>query len=145
MVRSKLWATQEALATMIQASPSIGTLLVKVGTPVDYGPENVYVASEVNEWNASYAVSGVRAKDETFVLRVGILVTRLGTEFLPARDRVKALGEIVEDVIAADRTLSGNVELAVIERAELDDMMLDERRRGVLLTIYVRCRAWLNT
>lgn len=147
-MRSKLWAAQDALTTLLQAAPALSGVEVQCGTPLnplDLKADNVFVASEIAEWTASYAVSGIAAKDESFVLRVNCLAIRLGSEYIAARDRAKALGEAVEDVIAANRTLSGNVEMAVIERAEIDDAMWDERRRGVQLRLFVRCRAWLNT
>lgn len=145
MVRSRLWAAQEALYDLLKASSGLADSQVTYGAPLRFEDENIWVHGSVEDWNANYQVSGLTAKDESFTLRVSIAVVRLGDEYLKPRDRVKALGEVVEDIIATHRTLGGTCELAVIERVVMEDSMTDERHRAVGITLYVKCRAWLNS
>jgi hypothetical protein len=144
MVRSKLWAAQDALYALLQAEAGLARTQLTLGTPSDFQDENVWISGEVDNWTAIYAVTGLRAKDEQFTLRVGIVVQRLGNAYATPRDRAKELGQIVEDVIGANHTLSGTVELANITSARLEETMMDERRRAVGLSINVTCRAWLD-
>lgn len=145
MVRSRLWDAQTALYDLIKASPDLSGVQVTYGSPLRMEPENLWIGGQVDEWSARYEVSGLGAKDETFTLRVSIAVVRLGDDYLKPRDRVRQLGEVVEDLIAANRRLSNTVELATIERVQLEDAMTDERHRGVGMTMFVSCRAWLNS
>lgn len=145
MVRSKLWAAQDALYALLKAEPQFGRAQLTLGTPADFQDENVWISGEVDDWTAEYAVTGLRAKDERFTLRVGIVVQRLGTTYTVPRDRVKELGQIVEDVVASNHTLNNNVELAQIMSSRLEETMMDERRRAVGMTLNVVCRAWLDS
>lgn len=145
MVRSKVWAAQEALYDLLAAAPEFAGVHVTYGAPTKEQPENLWVHGQVDDWNAAYRVSGTYAKDETFTLKVSVAVVRLGGDYLPARERVRELSAVVEDLIAADMTLGGTCELATIERAQLEDAMIDERRRAVGITVFVKCRAWLDS
>lgn len=145
MVRSKLWAAQDALYDLLKADGDLAPAQVTLGRPTKEETDSVWVSGEVSDWLAEYQVSGLAAKDETFALRVGILCVRLGTEYVKCRDAVKALGEAVEDVIAANPTLSDTVMLAQIRNARVEETLTDERHRAVQLTIDVECRAWLDS
>lgn len=145
MVRSKFWGAQDALYNLLKNSPALADSQVTYGSPLRLEDENIWVHGATDDWASSYQVSGLRAKDERFTLRVSIAVVRLGDDYLKPRDRVRALGEAVEDLIAGDRTLGGTCELAYIERVALEDSMTDERHRAVGMTLFVACRAWLNS
>lgn len=148
MVKSKLWDAQQALYALVAAAVTLHPRegQVTLGNPIgDLLAENVWVSGQVDDWNTDYRVSGVKAKDETFTLRVSIAVIRLGHEYLTARDRVKEIAQDIEDAIAADTTLGGVAQLAQISNMKLEDSIMDERRRGVGLNIYVSVRTWLNS
>lgn len=138
-MRSQIWDAQDALYTALNAATWPGSVQVDLATPANIERDSVWVSGEVDDWLAEYRTSGLAAKDERFVLRVHVLSKRLGN-YTDARDRVKALGQVVEDVIGADHTLNGSVMLAVIDRSQLEDSIgEDGRTRIVLLTLWVRC------
>jgi hypothetical protein len=141
-VNSKLFDTQDALETLLSGSTDLTGVPVHLGTPLKLSDlkEVVWVSGEVDDWNQVYAVSGLQATDETFVIRVHALVTVTG-KFVDGRNRIKALVQAIEDVVAANRQLSGNVELAKVTNIALEEARLDERRHQVLATVYVNCRA----
>lgn len=140
-MRSQVWQAQEALYAALNSATWPGSVQVDLGTPANMERDSVWVSGEVDDWAAEYRTSGLAAKDEQFALRVHALSKRLGN-YLDARDRVKALGEVVEDAVAADHTLDGTVMLATIERSQLEDSLgEDGRTRMVLLTLWVRCAA----
>lgn len=146
MVRSRLWDAQEALYHLIDDTLKLGKDgQVSFGNPIELLPENVWVSGEVDDWNTDWRVSGLAAKDENFTLRISIAVIRLGTDYQSTRDRVRELGREIEDAISVDPTLGGTVMLAKIASFRLEDTLVDDRRRGVGLNIYVNCQAWLNS
>lgn len=145
---SKLWEAQDALFSIVQSAVSVHPRegQVTLGNPTgDPLPENVWVSGQVDDWNTDYRVSGLGAKDETFVLRVSVVVIRLGTEYIKARQRVEELSQSIEQAIHAHPTLQDTVMLAKITSFRLEDSLVDERRRGVGLNIYVTCQAWLSS
>lgn len=126
---------------MLKDATYPGTVQVDLAMPPNQERDCVWVAGEVDDWSAQYRVSGLAAKDEEFVLRVHVLSKRLGN-YTDARNRVKDLGEVVEDTIGADHTLDGTVMLATIERSSLEESLgEDGRTRLVLLTMWVKCAA----
>jgi hypothetical protein len=140
-MRSQIWQAQDALYQALSNATWPGSVQVDLATPPNMERDSVWVSGEVDDWSAEYRTSGLAAKDENFVLRVHVLSKRLGN-YTDARDRVKALGEVVEDAVGADHTLAGTVMLATIERSQLEDSLgEDGRTRMVLLTLWVRCRA----
>lgn len=148
MVRSKLWSCQDALYSIVETavSPLLARDgLVTLGNPADLMPENVWVSGQVDDWNTDWKVSGLGAKDEDFTFRVSIAVIRLGSEYLEARERVEVLAQAIEDAIAANPTLNGEAMLAKIVSLRLEDTLVDERRRGVGLNIYVNVKTWLTS
>lgn len=145
MVRSKLWAAQDALYALLGAASALDAAQVTIGRPTKDDTDNVWVSGEVSDWLAEYQVSGLKAKDETFVLRVVVLAVRLGTDYVKVRDVVKAYGQAVEDVVGDNATLSGTVMLAQIRNARIEETLTDERHRAVQLTIDIECRAWLDS
>lgn len=145
---SKLWDAQDALYALVSDAVTLHPRegQVTLGNPIgDLLPENVWVSGQVDDWTTDYRVSGLGAKDETFTLRVSIAVIRLGTEYLTARDRVNEIAQTIEQALHANPTLSNTVMLAKISSFRLEDTLVDERRRGVGLNIYVTCQAWLNS
>lgn len=143
MVRSAVWGAQDALYALLAAQSGFTGVQVGLGRPAQDQDENVWVSGELTVWDSEYRVSGLGAKDETFTLQVSVLVTRLGGDYSKTRNRVRDLGQIVEDVIAANPTLSGTVELAQFTGGRVSESMVDERRRAVIMTMDVDCRAWL--
>lgn len=147
MVRSKLWAAQDALYDIVRDAVRLGKDgRLTLGTPVDFeAPEMVWVSGEVDNWSTDYQVSGLGAKDETFTLRVGIACAHLGTDYRQTRLRVEQIGTQVEDALAGEPTLRGVCELARVASFRLEDTLMTDRTRGVGLVIYVECRTWLTS
>lgn len=146
MVRSKLWAAQDALFSIVENAVTLGRDgQITLGSPLELMAENVWVSGEVDDWQTNYRVSGLGSKDEEFTLRVSIACAHLGTDYRDTRLRVEALGQEIEDAIAADHTLAGTCELAVVSSFRLEDSLMGDRTRGVGLNIYVRCTTWLTS
>lgn len=140
-MRSQVWAAQVALYDALDAATYPGRVSVDLGVPGRLETDHIWVSGEVDEWSAQYRTSGLAAKDETFALRVHVYSARLGG-YTDARDRVRELGEVVEDAVHADYTLDGSVMLAKISRSQLEESITDEgRSRGLLLTFWVDCSA----
>jgi len=145
MVRSKVWAAQDALYTLLGASTGLSGASLTLGRPTADEGDQVWISGEIDVWNADYQLSGLGAKNESFTLQVRIRVNRIGTTYVTVRDVARDYGRAVEDVIAANPTLNGSVMLAKITGARLEDALLDERTRGVALIIDVACDAWLDS
>lgn len=140
-MRSQVWAAQVALYDALDAATYPGRVSVDLGVPGRLETDHIWVSGEVDEWSAQYRTSGLAAKDESFALRVHVYSTRLGG-YTDARDRVRELGEVVEDAVHGDYTLDGSVMLAKISRSQLEESITDEgRSRGLLLTFWVDCSA----
>lgn len=141
-MRTKVWAAQDALLTLLQAQTWPNDVRPALGIPGRLERDSAWISGEVDDWRAEYRVSGLKAKDETFVLRVHLLTTRLGGEFEPLRDAIAVYGGLVEDAIKQDYTLGGTVMLATIVNQQLEETMLDDgRRRQALLTYSIACDA----
>ena len=144
-MRTKLFAAQDALYGLLRASSGLAGVSVILGTPFRPEHEMVWISGEVDEWSRDYRTSGLVSQEESFTIRVHITSARLGTEYTPTRDRVKALGDAIDDVITANPQLSGTVMLATIARAEFQEAAdMDGRGRAALLTLYIECSAFVS-
>lgn len=140
-MRSRIWEAQDALYAALEGATYPGRVSVDLGVPARLETDHVWVSGEVDDWSADYRTSGLAAKDESFTIRVHIYSTRLGG-YLDARDRVRELGQVIENAVTADYTLDGTVMLAKITRSQLEESITDEgRSRGLLLTFWVECAA----
>ena len=149
MVSSKLWASQDALlnliTTTLAADPDTDKVAVELGTPTQVKDEHVWISGEVNDWDQSYTVSGLRQKDERYSIRICIAVQRLGLNYAAVRDRAKAIGDLIEDAIHDDYTLGGVVMLSQIKPASLEEALVGDKKRAVGLNIDVEIQATLTT
>ena len=149
MVASKLWDVQDAvldlLKTALGADPSTAKIPVDLGTPLKFTTtENVWISGEVQEWDQTYAVSGLAAKDESFTIRVCIVAQKLGVAYAPLRDRVRTIGSIIENAIHSDPQLDGLVQLAQVKPNTLEEGLVGDNKRAVGLNLDVEISAWLN-
>lgn len=148
MVHSAVWSVQDALldviTTALHADPETSKLRVSLGVPPKPGKEEVWISGEINEWSQSYPYSGLTAKEEQFSLRIAIISTRLGLDYVGNRDRVALIGRIIEDAIHADPTLGGACELVKVGSAMLEEAILGERERAVGLNLDVDVRTHLT-
>lgn len=143
-MRTAVWDAQEGLLALLKTQPWPNDVTPALGIPGRLERDQVWVSGEVSEWSAEYRVSGLQAKDETFVLLVHILATRLGGDYATIRTALQTYGELVENALAEDYTLGGSVMLATVSRQQLEETMLDDgRRRQGLLTYSVTCDAHL--
>lgn len=148
MVHSALWTVQDSLldviSTAIAAEPQTDKVRVSLGVPPKMGKEEVWISGEVQQWDQTYPYSGLRAKEERFTLRIGIISTRLGLDYTANRDRVALIGQVVEDAVHADPTLGGVCELAVVSAGLLEEAILSERERAVGLNLDVDIRTHIT-
>lgn len=144
-MRSALWDAQDALyGRLSRAVFPDRNVQVSLGRPSNLEADAVWVSGEVDTWNAEHRVSGLKTKDEQFTLRVYCYAVKLGG-YTDARNRVRALAQVVEDTVYADHTLDGTVMLATIDRGGMAEAIMDDgRRRQVLLTMYVNCSAYVT-
>lgn len=146
MVTSKIWATQDALLDVLQTALVAVTpkISVDLGTPLKFATENVWISGEVDTWDQNYTISGLRAKDEAFTLRVCIAVQRLGTAYAPLRDRVQEIGSLIENAIFANPTLGGVVLLAQVKPNTLEEGLVGDNKRAVGLNLDIEISAYQN-
>jgi hypothetical protein len=149
---SRLAAAEDALLAAIvaqaalPANPLAGVAL-RLGDPGSgVRPEHVWVAEDaraeqVSDLSSQEFPSGGR--EETFEMRVLVLVTRSGDDYEALRNRATALAAEVETAVADDRRLGGSVEDCEVVRIERAGGAT-EMGRGILTTIYIGARAWLG-
>lgn len=144
-MHSRLWEAQDALYAMLRAVTFADRdVTVSLGRPATMDVNAVWVDGGVDTWDAAYRVSGLAAKEEEFTLKVNVYAVALG-DYVDARNRVKAMGDEVEAAVVADYTLDGSVMLATISRGGMAEGIMDDgRRRQCLLTLYVKCSAYMN-
>ena len=142
-MRTRVWDAQDALLAALRKQRWPDPVVPVLGTPPRLEKDAVWVAGEVSEWARTHPVSGNMQSDESFQLRVFILVTWLGGTFADARGRLSALGALVESALA-DHTLGGEVAFARIESQQVEQALgEDGRRQHLLLGFFVRVDAWL--
>jgi hypothetical protein len=144
---SASWDAQQALWQLIHDDSTLATqkVPVTIGSPTTLEREHVWIPATIEDWTARLATTGIRNKDETFTLPVHIFVDMTTNTYPDVRNRIKALGQLVEEVISANHTLNNTVMLATITGARLEDTYNDaDRRRALLLTLLVRCTAWIG-
>lgn len=146
-MQTKLWDAQDALYSLINANTTLATQKVPVtlGDPGRREREHVWIGGEVSEWTQDYGVSGLRARDEEFVIPIITVVVWTSGDYVTARDRVKAIGSAIETTLAANPTLNGSVMLATITRMTTDEGAIpEERKRLIGLTQFVTCKAFVT-
>ena len=138
-----VWAAQDALLAALQTQTWPDQINPKRGTPAALDRDAVWISGEVDDWPLDYAVSGYRQMDESYVLRIHILATRLGT-YTDLREKLATYGGKVETAVVTNYTLGGAVAQARIDRRSLEETLADDgRTRQGLLTFWVRCTAWV--
>lgn len=144
-MNSKLYDAQDELKSLLIGAPDLAGVPKHLGTPIklDTLREVVWISGEVEEWNQEYRVTGLQAKDESFTIKVHVLVTKSG-DYEATRNRARALAAAVEETISANYTLNDTVELAQIRAGAVEEARLDDRQHQVLITLYINCRAWLT-
>jgi len=140
-------AATTALATLVRARLAGASERVpySIGHPgSEVESEHIWCNGHVDDEDQEHAVSGLITKDETFTLRVHVLVTLVCDEFHEARARCSALRDLVMNAVRDDFTLGGAVELATVISVEPDQAIPGDGRHSAGDTIRVRCRAYLR-
>lgn len=144
---SAAWDSQQTLYELVRDDATLAAQRVPVtlGSPTTLEREHIWIPATVEEWTARLATTGIRNKDETFTLPIHIFVDMTTNTYPDVRNRIKVLGQLVEQVISANHTLNATVMLATITGARLEDTYNEaDRRRALLLTMLVRCTAWIG-
>lgn len=141
-MRTAVWAAQDGLLAALRRQPWPEPLTPVLGMPTKLDRDQVWIAGEIEEWDRTHVVSGLGQADETFALRVYVLLTSIGT-YERGRERVGKLAGLVEAAMA-DHTWDGTVAFARIESQELQQSVTDDgRRTQLLLGFLIRVDAWL--
>jgi len=138
---------QQALYELLRAEPTLAAqrIPVTLGSPTTLEREHIWVPASIEDWTMRPATSGLRNRDENFILPIHIFVDMTTNTYPDVRNRIKAIGLLIEEALAADPQLGGVLMLATVSAARLEDTYNDaDRRRALLLTIQVRCNAWLG-
>lgn len=117
---------------------------ITLGGPGTYEKEHVWIAGDIEPYTSDYQVSGLETKDETYELRVHIIVTRQVRTYVEVRDRAKVILREIERAVASDVFLGGcPITLASIARYQVEEAIPSEQpmTRQVLLSVWVRVRA----
>lgn len=143
---SRLAAAEDGLAVAVLARPELAGVAFRIGDPGSgVRPEHIWIveeaeADQLSDLSSQKTPQGGR--EESFALRVRVMVSRSGDDWSLLRDRLTELGHAVETAVAESRTLGGAVEDCEVERIERQSGASESGRAG-LLTLYVRCRVWL--
>lgn len=144
-MRSSVYASQNALVSLLEGVSALSSATVSLGHPARLGKREVWVGGDVEDWRVEYRQSGLVARDEEYTLRVSVLVTMTGASYEKVRDEVRTYTDAIEDALAADPTLGGEVMLATVVDPTLDEAIgQDGRSRMVLETLGVRIKAHVD-
>lgn len=117
---------------------------ISEGGPGTYEKEHVWISGDIDTWTAQYTISGLQAKDESYELRVHVLVTKQTKSYVETRDRARVLLAEVERALSSDVFLGGcPITLAEIARFQMEEAIPSEQpmTRQILLTAWVRINA----
>lgn len=151
MALTSRWAAaQDALLAALQARPALASLVAARALTLGYPAlgaqaEAMWISGAVTEWvqgAGSTGTSTTAQREETFTLAVNVLVAKTGADYKTPRDRALTLAAELEAVLRADWTLGGALFEAFVAGGEVQEGVADTQRQ-VLVTIEVRCRAWL--
>ena len=140
-----IYDAQNTLYGLLKAVPSLSGVRVSLGYPGALTKEEIWIGGEAEDWSFDYRTSALSSRDEEYTLRINCYVSKTGKSYEPARNRVRELSDIVEQVIASNQTLGGLAMLVTVPTATLDEgISSDGRTRMVLETLAVRVRAHVN-
>lgn len=141
---SKIDAAESGLLSALQARPGLSGVAIRLGDPASgVQPEHIWIAEGiVANWDPAVTMGPTPTEDETFELRVVVLVAQAGDEYATIRDRLMVLADEVTQAVAANRTLGGAVDDCYVVRFERDGGVTDAGRI-LLAEVFVRCRSSL--
>lgn len=140
---SPLWAAQAALHSALKSAMT--GVRVDYGAPLDseLQPEHVFVSAKATEWQFGHPLTNL-SEDQEFGLILGVFVSRVGDQAAIVA-RMKELAAAVDEVLLADHTLGGTVDMAVVTSARLmDGRDTTSNRRQLALEIDIECKAQSN-
>lgn len=146
MTTTAIYTAQDALYDLVKGLDSIGGWKVDLGFPASANVQrrHVWVAGDITDARQEFGLSDLSEKDETFELRVHVVATTKGNDYVTARDRVKVLTDELKEAVNADFTLGGVVMLAQVSTVAVDEAQPSDADRQVMETVTVTCNAWLT-
>lgn len=139
---SPLWEAQQALYDALKEAFTGMGIRVDYGVPLDseLQQEHVFVSAKATDWSFGHPITNL-AEDQDFTIIVGILATRAGDQSKVVA-RMKELSAKVDEVLSADFTLRGSVDMAVVSSARLiDGRDMQGNKRQLALEIDIACTA----
>ena len=134
-------AVQDALFEAIAAAAP-AEVAVSLGYPAGgLSAEQIWVQGDC-EAQVSLETSGYEQREEDCSLEVRIAVLQAVPDFAPVRDRAFALYQLLEGVLAADRTLGGLVDRCSVSAYKGQEAIPDEHQRQYGITVTV---TWAGT
>lgn len=139
-----------AIQTALGSSPT-----VHIGMPANLANMDsaVIVMGDVSEWRQNWGVTPYTGtgldggRDEDFTLSVVIYRRRLNGSLAELLTDIDTMRQSVETALRNDPTLGGALSasgMAQLDSATLNESLRDDRTREVVLTVAVRCRAWIS-
>lgn len=147
---TRIGAAQDALLTLLEARGALSAVPVDLGFPVK-GPqkEHIWISGQVPDWTQGFLTTGpvtgasAALREESFTLKVIIVVSWHTTSYVQARDRALALALEVERTVLANDTLSGTVFQAQMGRGRIAEGIGTDFRQ-VVPELDIECDAHLG-
>jgi len=129
-------AVQAALLAAIAAAAPDTTSVSLGYPPGGLAAEQVWVEGDF-EFDVSLETSGWTQRQEDGTTEVRIAVTQTCDSFLGPQSRALELAAVVEDCLAADRTLGGVVDRCAVSKGKGQEAIPEEHTHqfGIILTV----------
>lgn len=132
---------QDGLVTLLQGRAALDGVTISTGWPGTIEHKHVWVGGDVTGWERTRLASGaVPPEEESFVLRLRLVVLEATDSYTVARDELVELVDEVVQAVRSDVTLGGAVALAHIEGGEFQEFVAADGR-GCQVRLDVRCIA----
>lgn len=143
--RTTLYPVQDALEAALKTHIPTATAQVSLGFPAG-GWKSKTICYVGAAWNVEVAdeLTGFGERHEAITGEVRVMAERTTDDYRKARDAVAAVVELVEDALAADRTLGGAVEFITVASIETKEGV-EKNVRFYAATISVSASAYAVT
>lgn len=148
MTTLALWDAQdhahELLVAARAAEPEgpLGPCTVDLGTPTRYDHDHVWISGEVDDWTRD--PDGTYHDLETYRLRLHAYVELTGDEYLPVRDRLKAILDAALTALEPQAWVGaiGCVYSVRITRGQVEETIVSEQpvARAMLATVWLEVK-----
>ena len=129
-------AVQAALTAAISAAAPSDTVVSLGYPPGGLAAKAIWVSADF-DMDVAWATTGWKAREEDATVEVRIAVSKAAGTVLDPQADALALAGVVEDALAADRTLGGVVDRAEVTHSKGQEAIPEEHKHefGITLTV----------